>query len=562
MKEKRGTNRLMKKRIQRIALFLLATVLLAGVAAGCSNTGDRQKVLRVGMECNYAPYNWSQASADNGAVKISNSNEYANGYDVMMAQKLADATGRRLEIVKTQWGGLAEGVASGKLDAVIAGMSATAERKATVDFTENYYRATIFALVKKGGKYGNAKSLAELKGAVCTSQQDTIWYDLLKQIPSANIKPALADVTSMVVSLQSGKCEALLVDKPTALAAVYANKDLTNIDLSGDKDLKVPEEQMDIAVAVKKGNSELKDGINKALGNISESERSRMMNQAIKDQPLSNGTIPQNSDDSGFWIGKMLHEYGGLFLQGAGVTLLLALVGTLIGCLIGLLVGVLRTIPKPKKSRNPVLKCLYWLLQFLLAAYIEVFRGTPMMVQAMVLYYGSMSVFHLDMTPMFAGFFIVSINTGAYMAESVRGGIQSVDAGQTEAAQALGMTHWQTMENVILPQTFRLILPQIGNNLIINIKDTSVLNVISVTELYYEANSAAGVYYKFFEAFSIICVIYFIMTFICSRLLRLMERKIDGSNYYTLVDLDAMADPTGMVSTGRSQKGGMHKWGK
>lgn len=560
-KEKRRIKILMKKRIQRIAVFLLATVLLAGVAAGCSNAGDRRKTLRVGMECNYAPYNWSQATADNGAVKISNSNEYANGYDVMMAQKIADATGRRLEIVKTQWGGLTPGVVSGKLDAVIAGMSATSDRKATVDFTDNYYRATIYALVKKGGKFTNAKTLADLKGAVCTSQQDTIWYDLLKQIPGAEIQPALADVSSMIVSLQSGKCETLLVDKPTALAAVYANKDLQNVDLGGDKDLKVPEEQLDIAVAVQKDNAELKDSINKALANISESERSQMMNQAIKDQPLSNGKIPQNDEGSFYWIGKMLNEYGILFLQGAGVTLLLALVGTLIGCIIGLLVGVLRTIPKPKKSRNPLLKCLYWLLQFLLAAYIEIFRGTPMMVQAMVLYFGSMSVFHLDMTPMFAGFFIVSINTGAYMAESVRGGIESVDAGQTEAAQALGMTHWQTMETVILPQTFRIILPQIGNNLIINIKDTSVLNVISVTELYYEANSAAGVYYKFFEAFSIICVIYFIMTFVCSRLLRLMERRIDGSNYYTLVDLDAMADPTGMVA-GRSQKGGTHKWGK
>ena len=541
-------------------MLLLAVVLLTGIAAGCSGSGDKRKVLRVGMECNYAPYNWSQATAANGAVKIGNSNEYANGYDVMMAQKIADAIGYKVEIVKTKWDGLAPGVASGKLDAVIAGMSATAERKQTVDFTDNYYKATIFALVKKDGKFAGAKSLADLKGAVCTSQQSTIWYDLLKQIPGAKIQPALADVTSMVVSLQSGKCQALLVDKPTALAAVYANKDLAKIDLSVDKNLKVPEEQMNIGIAVKKGNAELEDAINSALANISQDERSKMMDQAVKDQPLSNGTIPQNNDSFSYWAGKLLNEYGALFLQGAGVTLLLALVGTLIGCIIGLLVGVLRSVPKPKKGVNPALKVLYWLLQFLLSAYIEIFRGTPMMVQAMVLYYGSMSIFHIDMSPMFAGFFIVSINTGAYMAESVRGGIESVDVGQTEAAQALGMTHWQTMTSVVMPQTFRIILPQIGNNLIINIKDTSVLNVISVTELYYEANSAAGAYYRFFEAFLIISVIYFIMTFVSSRLLRLMERKIDGSEYYALVDLDAMADPTGLNPVGG--KGGIHKWGK
>ncbi|MCI1956154.1 MAG: amino acid ABC transporter permease [Oscillospiraceae bacterium] len=270
--------------------------------------------------------------------------------------------------------------------------------------------------------------------------------------------------------------------------------------------------------------------------------------------------MPQNNDSFFYWAGTLLHEYGSLFLQGALITLLLALVGTLIGCVIGLLVGVLRTIPKPQKKTNLLLKMLYGILQFLLAAYIEVFRGTPMMVQAMVLYYGSMSLLHFDMSPMFAGFFVVSINTGAYMAESVRGGIESIDAGQTEAAEALGMTHWQTMASVVMPQTFRVILPQIGNNLIINIKDTSVLNVISVTELYYEANSAAGVYYRYFEAFFLICVIYFIMTFTCSRLLRWMERKIDGSGFYTLVDLDAMADPAGRNPAG--SKGGMHKWGK
>jgi putative lysine transport system permease protein len=553
----------MKKRIQRIAVFLLTVVLLAGFAAGCSKSGDKQKALRVGMECNYAPYNWSQSTSANGAVKISNSNEYANGYDVMMAQRIADALGYRLEIIKTQWDGLAPGVDSGKLDAVIAGMSATADRKKSVDFTDNYYTATIYALVKKDGKFANAKSIQDLKGAVCTSQLSTIWYDLLQQVPDADIQPALADVTSMIVSLQSGKCEMLLVDKPTALAAVYANKDLMSVDLSNDPDLKVPQEQINIGVAVKKGNAELKDAINKALANISEDDRTEMMNQAIQNQPLADGTMPQNGDDDfWYWVGRMLDEYGSLFLQGAGVTLLLALVGTLIGCIVGLLVGVLRTIPKPKKNQNPIVKGLYWLLQFLLVAYIEVFRGTPMMVQAMVLYFGSMSVFNIDMSPMFAGFFVVSINTGAYMAESVRGGIESIDAGQTEAAEALGMTHWQTMTTVVMPQTFRIILPQIGNNLIINIKDTSVLNVISVTELYFVANSAAGVYYKFFVAFSIVCVIYFIMTFVSSRLLRMMERKIDGDEYYALVDLDAMADPTGMVTSGPIRKGGMHKWGK
>ncbi len=258
------------------------------------------------------------------------------------------------------------------------------------------------------------------------------------------------------------------------------------------------------------------------------------------------------------WVIFLFNKYFSFFLEGCETTLILALVGTLFGCVIGVLVGVLRTIPKPGPKANPVTKGLYKLLQFILLAYIEIFRGTPMMVQAMVVYYGSMQVFNINMSPMFAGFFVVSINTGAYMAETVRGGIESIDAGQTEAAKAIGMTHWQTMVSVIMPQTIRNILPQIGNNLIINIKDTSVLNVISVTELYFNGKSAAGIYYRYFEVYFLISILYFIMTFACARLLRWVERKIDGSGYYQLVD--PMADPTGTLPDKKKSKGVMRLW--
>lgn len=259
------------------------------------------------------------------------------------------------------------------------------------------------------------------------------------------------------------------------------------------------------------------------------------------------------------WVWYLLHQYGGMFLSGAGTTLLLALVGTLIGCIIGLLVGVLRNIPI-SPSANIFKKILHKILQIILVIYIEVFRGTPMIVQAMVVYYGSAELLHINMTAMFAGFLVVSINTGAYMAETVRGGIDSIDVGQTEAAKAIGMTHWQSMVNVVMPQTVRNILPQIGNNLIINIKDTSVLNVISVTELFFNTNSAAGAYYKYFQTFFIASVIYLIMTLTCSRLLRWMERKIDGNNYYKLVPNDPMADPMAPIPSKKVE--GEHLWNK
>jgi len=179
-------------------------------------------------------------------------------------------------------------------------------------------------------------------------------------------------------------------------------------------------------------------------------------------------------------------------------------------------------------------KSILKIINSILSVYVEVFRGTPMIVQAMVIYYGYKQAFDIDMSPLFAGIFIVSINTGAYMAEIVRGGIVSIDKGQFEAAYAIGMSHSQTMINVVLPQAIRNILPATGNEFVINIKDTSVLNVIAVTELFFQTKSVSGINYKYFETFFIASVIYFVMTYTVTRILRYIERKIDGPENYIL----------------------------
>ena len=243
-------------------------------------------------------------------------------------------------------------------------------------------------------------------------------------------------------------------------------------------------------------------------------------------------------------IEMILSRYGISILRGAGFTMLIALIGTVFGCLIGLLVGMVQTIPHPQAGHS-IKKGLLIAVKFICMAYVEIFRGTPMMVQAMFIFYGAAALFGIHMTTMFAALFIVSINTGAYMTETVRGGILSVDAGQTEGARAIGMTHIQTMRYVILPQAMRNIMPQIGNNLIINIKDTSVLNVIGVVELFYTTNTVAGAYYTYFEAFSVAMVVYFVMTFTCSRILRSVEKKMDGPDNYV------MAVNTGTVEGAR-----------
>ena len=233
------------------------------------------------------------------------------------------------------------------------------------------------------------------------------------------------------------------------------------------------------------------------------------------------------------WVGFLIDQYGGMFLRGTGVTLLIALSGTVLGFLICLLVAIARTI-EPAPRASAVKKALIKLLKGILAVYIEVFRGTPMMVQAMVIYYGAMQYLGLDMPQMLAAVLIVSVNTGAYMAEIIRGGIISVDKGQVEAARSIGMTHWQTMSAIVLPQAVRNIMPSIGNEFVVNIKDSSVLNVISVSELFFMSKSAAGTYYKYFEVFFITALIYLVLTFSITRLLRLLERKMDGDSSYTI----------------------------
>ena len=240
----------------------------------------------------------------------------------------------------------------------------------------------------------------------------------------------------------------------------------------------------------------------------------------------------------------LLNEYGFSLLKGAAVTMVIAIVCTFFGCIIGFAVGIVQTIPLNRRQR-PLHWFLIRVLQLILGAYVEIFRGTPMMVQAMFIYYGAAALFGINMSMWGAALFIVSINTGAYMAESVRGGILSIDAGQTEGAKAIGMTHFQTMLYVILPQALRNIMPQIGNNLIINIKDTCVLSVIGTVELYYTTRGIAGTYYTYFEAFAITMVIYFILTFSCSRILRALENKMDGPVNYELVMADPLVAGTG-----------------
>ena len=256
-------------------------------------------------------------------------------------------------------------------------------------------------------------------------------------------------------------------------------------------------------------------------------------------------------------LAKLCHDvallwgkYHGMYLDGVKNTLILALIATAVGCAIGLVCGVLNTIPYTKNDPLPK-RFLLKLLRVVIRIYVEVFRGTPMVLQAVFIYYGlpyfSGNALRFD-SVWAAAILVVSINTGAYMAESVRGGIISIDPGQTEGAKAIGMTHVQTMVNVIMPQALRNIMPQIGNNFIINVKDTSVMFIITFTEFFAAHRYIVGVNNKYFPSAVIEMIGYLTMTLAASFLLRLLERHLDGDDSYELVQGDQLVMAAGTYS--------------
>lgn len=299
----------MKKSLKRTAALLAAAMMTAASLTACGSkapeqpaqttaAGDAQvdaaqgtdkKVLKVAMECGYAPYNWTQPTDENGALPISGGSDFAYGYDVMMAKKIADELGYELQIVKLDWDSLVPAVQSGTVDCVIAGQSITSERMQMVDFTEPYYYATIITLVNTGSKYENAKGLSELAGATCTSQQNTIWYDkCLPQIQDANKLAAQESAPAMLVALNSGKCDLVVTDKPTGMAALIAYPNFKMLDFTGTDDaFEVSQEDINIGISLKKGNTELKDAINGVLSKMTAEDFDKMMDEAISVQPLS-----------------------------------------------------------------------------------------------------------------------------------------------------------------------------------------------------------------------------------------------------------------------------------
>lgn len=270
----------MKKKIVLSIVLMLAMMF---TACGSSDKSS-EDVFRVGMEAGYPPFNWTQIDDSNGAVPIKDNAEYAGGFDVEIAKKIAEGLGKELVIVKTEWDGLVPALTSGKIDAIIGGMSPTAERKETIDFSDNYYKSDLIMVVKKGGDYENASKLSDFSGAKITAQLNTFHYTVIDQIKGVKKEPAMDNFTAMRVALESGMIDGYVSERPEGVSATSANENFAMVEFSDG--FKTSDEDTAIAVGVAKG-SELTDKINEILSGISEEEQQSLMNAAIKNQPAA-----------------------------------------------------------------------------------------------------------------------------------------------------------------------------------------------------------------------------------------------------------------------------------
>ncbi len=263
--------------MKKIIVTLLAVAMLLSACALAEGQ------FRVGMECNYAPFNWTQVESDENSVPIDGGMGYAGGYDVEIAKRIADALDKELVIVKIEWDGLIPALNSDMIDAVIAGMSPTAERKITVDFTDAYYNSDLVVVVRADGDYANAASLADFAGASITAQLNTFHYTVIDQLEGVNKMPAMETFPAMITALSSGAIDGYISERPGAVSACAANANLAFVTPG----FAASEEDTSVAVALKQGQPELIEAINAALAEISADDRNALMDNAVLNQPVS-----------------------------------------------------------------------------------------------------------------------------------------------------------------------------------------------------------------------------------------------------------------------------------
>lgn len=488
------------KKVKKIVLVLLPfiilfTQLLSAVPAAAEEDEQDKRYeaikergeLVVGLSADYAPYEF-HATVD-GEDKIV-------GFDVSIAQKIADDMGVDLHIEELGFDALLGALDTGKIDLIISGMSPTPERLQEVDFSDPYMNVQQRLVVREEDqdKYTDVSQFSDVPIGV---QKQTTQEELAQSELEGSQITSLQKIPDVVMNLKNGKVDGAILEGPVAKAYVDENDDLSFSDLEFE------EGEKQSAVALPKDSPALSESVNNSI-------------QTINDEGLLEGYQEEANnlmfkDDQGFFA-----KYYPYYLSGTGYTILLAVIGVIFGIILGTMFALM------KLSSIKILKALA-------SIYIEYVRGTPLLVQIFIVYFGT-GILGLDLSRFVAGCIALSLNSAAYVAEIIRAGINGVNKGQMEAARSLGMNHTEAMRYIIFPQAIKNILPALGNELVTVIKESSVISVIGVSELIFQAGNVQGASFKPFLPYLIVSLIYFVLTFTLSRLLGVAERRMKTSD--------------------------------
>ncbi|AUG74191.1 ABC transporter permease subunit [Staphylococcus aureus] len=443
--------------------------------------------LRVGLSADYAPMEFEHT--------VNGKTEYA-GVDIDLAKKIAKDNNLKLKIVNMSFDSLLGALKTGKIDIIISGMTSTPERKKQVDFSDSYMMTKNNMLVKKD-KVNEYKDIKDFNNKKVGAQKGTEQEKIAQtEIENASIT-SLSRLPDVILALKSGKVEGAVVEKPVAEAYLKQNPKL------GISNVKFNEEEKDTVIAVPKDSPKLLSQINKTIKEVKD--------KGLIDKYMTNAANAMN-DDSGF-----ISKYGSFFLKGIKITILISLIGVALGSILGAFVALM------KLSK---IKVISWIASI----YIEILRGTPMLVQVFIVFFGITAALGLDISALVCGTIALVINSSAYIAEIIRAGINAVDKGQMEAARSLGLNYRQTMKSVIMPQAIKNILPALGNEFVTLIKESSIVSTIGVGEIMFNAQVVQGISFDPFTPLLVAAALYFVLTFVLTRIMNMIEGRLNASD--------------------------------
>ncbi|HDB2424257.1 TPA: ABC transporter permease subunit [Staphylococcus aureus] len=443
--------------------------------------------LRVGLSADYAPMEFEHT--------VNGKTEYA-GVDIDLAKKIAKDNNLKLKIVNMSFDSLLGALKTGKIDIIISGMTSTPERKKQVDFSDSYMMTKNIMLVKKD-KVNEYKDIKDFNNKKVGAQKGTEQEKIAQtEIENASIT-SLSRLPDVILALKSGKVEGAVVEKPVAEAYLKQNPKL------GISNVKFNEEEKDTVIAVPKDSPKLLSRINKTIKEVKD--------KGLIDKYMTNAANAMN-DDSGF-----ISKYGSFFLKGIKITILISLIGVALGSILGAFVALM------KLSK---IKIISWIASI----YIEILRGTPMLVQVFIVFFGITAALGLDISALVCGTIALVINSSAYIAEIIRAGINAVDKGQMEAARSLGLNYRQTMKSVIMPQAIKNILPALGNEFVTLIKESSIVSTIGVGEIMFNAQVVQGISFDPFTPLIVAAALYFVLTFVLTRIMNMIEGRLNASD--------------------------------